>query len=772
MKRIYSIIFCIACSLAAMAQHPRLYVTDADKKGIDAKIEKEPWAKEIYSGLTKKIDHYVALQQQDPMWLASRLAMYWKDGEHYTQCYLRDQRWDYGEGNAPVPTVRMPGMRIWNRYGSLPLAERTPYNETGDMWATDPQQGGKKVLVPYRETGHMVRGNNIEILSIAEEAGFLYWMTGDEKYAALAASVYNTWLPGIYYMQPALDPERSTGGAGGWAPDGICGYYDYEQIHDDMAMHAAVVYDFIADYLDRHPTKHLVEINKSTQEVTDTVMKRFINIGMIRGGNKGNWNVNGWNMMLLPILSLRADSCYADGKGRDYYLNHLVKVSTPYHDAIPDIVKTYDPETGLWPESPGYAFSTISMLSTFGVLLQKTGIDIVSQNPILYKASMALLPWLDKRGNVIVFGDSRGGDADMQILENMFTYYTLNGDTVQANALSAVIQRIIKAGNYNRNRAGWKGLCNYLPLKDGVNSKSEKPYFLSPFHRVLTLKNEDASQMAILYGGRNGSHLSANGLALQLYAYGYALAPDAAAYESYWSRDYAYHQKATGANTIIPGYTQGDVKVDAMQQGFAMMTADEKQRSVAMIETGDGEGYYIDVFRSDLDDNDYLFHVVGRELTLQDAGQHALQLQPMTLEKRTEGYNWFKDVKGVDWSKDFCAQWNVTDEIRMKMWMHGEAGRTLYSVMAPSSTTCNGVTPEKVSRNPQPTPTLIVRQKGVNGAAHPFVAVYEPFKQASKISSVKYGKINNLRAELTVTLKDGRKDHIVITTDGKIIKKR
>ena len=60
--------------------------------------------------------------------------------------------------------------------------------------------------------------------------------------------------------------------------------------------------------------------------------------------------------------------------------------------------------------------------------------------------------------------------------------------------------------------------------------------------------------MAALYGGTNGYHLTANGLALKLYGYGYALAPDAAAYESYWSKDHAYHQSPAGANTILPGY--------------------------------------------------------------------------------------------------------------------------------------------------------------------------------------------------------------------------
>jgi hypothetical protein len=97
--------------------------------------------------------------------------MYWRDGEHYTQCYLKKQNWDYGEGNAPVPTVRMPGMRTWNKWANVPLEQRKPYNESGDMLGYDIQHPDlSPVEVPYKESGHMIRSNNGEILDLAEKA--------------------------------------------------------------------------------------------------------------------------------------------------------------------------------------------------------------------------------------------------------------------------------------------------------------------------------------------------------------------------------------------------------------------------------------------------------------------------------------------------------------------------------------------------------------------------------------------------------------------------
>jgi hypothetical protein len=101
---------------AHAADHPRMYVSDADLPEIRQKIETQAWAKESFSQIRSQVESYVDRHAADPTWIVSRLAMYWKEGERYTQCYLKDQNWDRGEGNAPVPTVRMPGMRTWNKY--------------------------------------------------------------------------------------------------------------------------------------------------------------------------------------------------------------------------------------------------------------------------------------------------------------------------------------------------------------------------------------------------------------------------------------------------------------------------------------------------------------------------------------------------------------------------------------------------------------------------------------------------------------------------------
>ena len=132
MKNILVIfIFWMGCMLAVQAQqHPCVYVSPSDKVTVRQKVKNEPWAGEAFAAIRSKVEKYVDRHQTDPEWIISRLAMYWKEGERYTQCYLKKQNWDRGEGNAPVPTVRMPGMRTWNKYANVPLEQRIPYNET------------------------------------------------------------------------------------------------------------------------------------------------------------------------------------------------------------------------------------------------------------------------------------------------------------------------------------------------------------------------------------------------------------------------------------------------------------------------------------------------------------------------------------------------------------------------------------------------------------------------------------------------------------------
>ena len=649
----------------------------------------------------KRIKKYVERHQTDPQWLLSRMAMYWKEGEHYTQCYISRQHWHHGEGNAPVPTLRLPGERTWNDNPRPRLADLQPYNETGDLHCFD-RNTGDSIVVPYRNTGHSVRSINGEILQIAAEAAYVFHQTHDERYARLATDVFNQALLGIYYMKPVINlTPRDTEGKGEWEPGGILGYYDYEQIHDDIGQRLATIYDYAREYLLEHPTEAMKKTGKDTRQMMNEVMRRFIDLGMIRGGRDGNWNVNGWDMMLRPVLVLEDNDYFADGKGRQYFLHYLTEESTNHHRCIPDMLLQYDTITGLWPESPGYGFGTVLSILSWDKALRQQGIDIISKYDILRKALDAIPVWSDFRGNAICFGDSRGGR----------------------------IGRESPVG-----KPGWTA-SSY-----------------SPFHRMAVLKNfEDPTfpMMACLYGGRKGAHLSPNGLALQLYGYGYALSPDASAYVSYWSEDYRYHQSVEGSNTILQGYKEGPVQLDAMipvidttmvfavdvdPDSFvrmATMTAAEKRRTVALVKGGKGLGYYLDIFDPGMDSTDYVMHTVGREVTIQS-----------------------NDDDGT------CkALWTVDDTIRVCLWVSGGTSRDYTTRMNPSSYADAHLTPGGISTRGLPTPTFYAHQN----AKIRYANVYEVYCEGQPaIRSVQWKYKNGQPTAMTVILSDGTQDHVVL----------
>ncbi len=736
--------------------HPRLFVHDADRQSILAKIENEEWARKSWDAIRQKIDPYVDRHVNDPEWIVSRLAMYWKDGERYTQCYInKKQDWESGEGNAPVPTVRLPGMRRWNNYLNVPLEDRIPYNESGDMLGIDRSSDDKTpVLVPYKESGHMIRFNNHEILELAEKSAFAYWLTQEEKYAKFSSDILWAWLLGTYYMEPPYDPAKMSDG---YDPGGIFGYYDYEQIHDDRQQPAAAAYDFVHDYMKAHPHEHLSVLDKDVTEVAGVVFKRFVDLGLVRGGSEGNWNVNGYKNIIPSILILESNAYYDDQQGREHYIPYYTKKTTKYHTALPDLIKSFDSKTGLWPESPGYASGIIGTLLQMAMPLYKSGVDTIAENPLMQKAAMANLGWLDARGNLVTFGDMRGGPTSFEVFERMLTYYTWEGDTENAEQMATVIRKGISKGQYDRNNVGWKGLCLYQPLPE---SSDELPYHrtaYSEFHRHLIMKNgnsEESGMMFTLYGGRHGSHLSRNGLAWQFYGKGWSLAPDSAAYESYWTPDMKYHSGRTGSNTILPGYEKGEINVNAMDPApasdsfyntretsptcsFADVSANEKRRLIAMVRTSPTTGYYVDIFRSDQDDNDYLHHNLGNTVDFKDAKGKSLNLKAVDDldEHHHDAYSFFMNPRNRKYQEDFTATWAITDvtpALYTDLWMMGQSGREIYSLDAPPTTLRDDVTPGMVNKSPHTTPAMILRQSGKNGAEYPFVAVFESYQEGAK----------------------------------------
>lgn len=184
--------------------HPR-YLTDSKGKAETQQlIKKEAWAKEVFHKLKQRTDTYA---DRGAEWLTSRLQMYWKT--HATEVYIKGEYYDHAGGEkAPAPTVMYTGARSHGTNYMRPrLEELEPYQEDprGMYLANGTLEDKPREWVNISKTGNIIQSINVEILGIARDAAFLWWMTGEEKYAALAASVFDTYMTGIYYRNVPRD---------------------------------------------------------------------------------------------------------------------------------------------------------------------------------------------------------------------------------------------------------------------------------------------------------------------------------------------------------------------------------------------------------------------------------------------------------------------------------------------------------------------------------------------------------------------------------------
>lgn len=220
--------------------HPRVLTTPAGKQETWKLIKKEEWAKDVFNKLKERTEVYTNLTDAQPAWLLSRLAMYWKS--HATEVYVKGETFDHAGGErAPYPTVRYTGTRgTAATHGRPKLADVVPYDdEDGNVtFCNNALPDRPMESVHPSKTGRNIESLNCEILGIARDAAFLYWMTDEEKFAKLAAGVFDTYMTGIYYRNVPIDLNHGH-------QQTLVGLTSFEVIHED-ALHIAVpLYDFL-----------------------------------------------------------------------------------------------------------------------------------------------------------------------------------------------------------------------------------------------------------------------------------------------------------------------------------------------------------------------------------------------------------------------------------------------------------------------------------------------------------------------------------------------
>ena len=797
--------------------HPRVLTTPEGKKETWKLIKKEAWAQDVFNKLKERTEVYTRRTESQPDWLLSRLAMYWKS--HATEVYVKGEVFDHAGGaKAPAPTVRYTGTRgTAATHGRPKLEDVVPYDDSAEgnvTFCNNALEGRPQESVHPSKTGRNIESLNCEILGIARDAAFLYWMTGEEKYARLAAGVFDTYMTGIYYRNVPVDLNHGH-------QQTLVGLTSFEVIHED-ALHIVVpLYDFLYHYLQsNYPDKMMIYAG---------ALKKWADNIITNGVPHNNWDLLQARYIMNVGLVLEDNEEYADGKGREYYIDYVMNRSSIRQWSLTKLADYgFDSETGIWAECPGYSSVVINDYANFTHQFDHNlQYDLVKAMPVLAKAVAATPQYLFPNRMICGFGDTHPSYLSTNFFIRMIQNAQANGKKEQERYFTALLKCLNpeegseKSGKKNV-RASVNSFFEDKPLvldpkvEAGKIEDYVSPLFYAPNVSWLVQRNgmHPRNSLMISLNASEGNHMHANGISMELYGKGYVLGPDAGiGLFLYSGLDYAeYYSQFPSHNTVcVDGISSYPVmksnhSFDLLScfpasaepgKGFTSVTYSQvafrepesradQTRLMGIVTTGPETGYYVDVFRSRKERggdkmHDYFYHNLGQTMTLTAANGTDLNLQP-TEELAFAGahlyaYSYLYDKKVATTGQDVKVTFTIDmkdkggDDISMNLWMKGEPEREVFTVLSPMT--------EGLSRTPhmpynikeQPTLTFVARQHG-EAWNRPFVAVYEPStqKEPSAIQSVSYfdAEEPGLKdfAGICVESKNGRTDHIFSLTDS------
>jgi hypothetical protein len=774
MKNILILTFLVllAGSCSRQHGHPRIYITEDRREEFISKIQSVVWARESFGKLKAHADPYVERHRTDPEWIVSRMQMYW-DTRH-ERVYVNGNAFSHGTGRAPVPTVKFAGHRDGATDYLMPSIEDTrPYMDEKGMYLQNAKKEGRPwEWVHPSKTGRMIGPMNERIMSLAADAAFLYWYTGEEKYAVFSSDIFLTYIRGMYYRREPFALEN-------YNNSHLMGLATFEVILDGIIPHLTVAYDFLHPYL----KKRHADFDMIAQ-----VFKRFAEQEILYGVPDNNWNIFQARFVTYLALALEDDSRYGDRRGRQYYLNEIMNRTTIRQFALKEMVgESFDPETGLWPESANYSMSVCGdMLDIVGLIDNAENNRFLDTFPLMEKATPALAEYLFPNGRVTAFGDARYAPLDPRPFEMLTALYRKYGENGREKSLAQVLQKMINDGLYDRS-AGKSLFPLFFYVDSLMDIRPEEATYdhllsdlrYAPGVSWLIQRNgrDRRNGMAVTLTGSYGNHAHANGISMEMYGKGLILAPESSFGVSYSTADnLEYYARFPAHNTVIVdgisdyaimrSYSpyklyscypaSGDTLLPSDRITFARVemtepkTGARQQRLTGIVRTGETDGYVVDIFRSARRDrngrkHEYFYHSTGQSIELTDAGGRGIPLAPTgelsSAAGDMKGYDYFGNKKAASFGGDFRALFRIEtgqEDVFVNMWMKGFPGRTVFTAEAPKSNALvRGSVPDGLLG--RPLPTLIVRQEG-EAWNRPFAAVYHPYtrKEGASVKSVEY----------------------------------
>lgn len=756
--------------------------------------------------LKAKIENVMSQVDKQPDWLYSRLQMFWKTNA--SDVFVNGEAFAHPGGErAAEPTVKYNGTRGFeSQYNRPKLEDLVPYDddEQGNVTYINKVTGKMEKISPAK-TGCNIAGVNRYIIGIARDAARIYAATGDMRYGQMAAKVFDVYMKGIAYRNVPIDLNHGH-------QQTLVGMTTFEVIHEDVINELTQMYPLI---------KPLV---KDDQAVIEAGFKKWAENIIANGVPHNNWNLFQADFITKIALVLQDNQAYADGKGKQYYLDYIVNQNSIRQWSMNKLIDFgFDANSKTWYESPGYSTTVLSSICDFANMLdEKAGIDLFKQRPILTEAVKTSAEYLFPNRMIAGFGDTHPGYLNTgginQVLKyaarhknkNLISEMNLLKNAVAPQAPISEIEAYTSTLFYAPN-------VSWIAMRSGMDKQ----------HDLMASVNASL-----------GNHQHANGISLELYGKGYVLGPDAGIGRTLYSGlDYLeYYSQMPAHNTVVvdgvssypvmmsqhafkivasypevskeqPASKKLSEKKLSIQKDSELKdkityatvsfiepeTQAQQQRTTAIVKTSAKGGYYIDVFRSKKKEggdktHDYFYHNLGQEMKVMDAtsGQ-SLDMKP-TEELAFAGghlyaYSYIYDKKSAEMQNSVKTQFvtKILDdkvveamdgqrEITMTMWMKKDENRTIFQALSPVNLEYERMPNQPYKIDEQPVLTFVARQKG-EAWNHPFVCVYEPSSdtEPGDIASVDYFTPSEPSAVgIIVKLKDGTEQRIVCSENGKV----
>ena len=756
--------------------------------------------------LKAKIENVMIQVDKQPDWLYSRLQMFWKTNA--SDVFVNGEAFAHPGGErAAEPTVKYNGTRGFeSQYNRPKLEDLVPYDddEQGNVTYVNKVTGKMEKTSPAK-TGCNIAGVNRYIVGIARDAARIYAATGDMRYGQMAAKVFDVYMKGIAYRNVPIDLNHGH-------QQTLVGMTTFEVIHEDVINELTQMYPLI---------KNLV---KDDQAVIEAGFKKWAENIIANGVPHNNWNLFQADFIVKIALVLQDNQAYADGKGKQYYLDYIVNQNSIRQWSMNKLIDFgFDAKSKTWYESPGYSTTVLSSICDFANMLdEKAGIDLFKLRPILTEAVKTSAEYLFPNRMIAGFGDTHPGYLNTGGIDQVLKYATRHKNKNLISEMNLLKNAVAPQAPISEIEA-YTSTLFYAPNVSWIAMRSG----MDKQHDLMASINASL-----------GNHQHANGISLELYGKGYVLGPDAGIGRTLYSGlDYLeYYSQMPAHNTVVvdgvssypvmmsqhafkvvasypevskeqPASKKLSEKKLSIQKDSELKdkityatvsfiepeTQAQQQRTTAIVKTSAKGGYYIDVFRSKKKEggdktHDYFYHNLGQEMKVMDAASGlSLDMKP-TEELAFAGghlyaYSYIYDKKSAEMQNSVKTQFvtKILDdkvveamdgqrEITMTMWMKKDENRTIFQALSPVNLEYERMPNQPYKVDEQPVLTFVARQKG-EAWNHPFVCVYEPSSdtEPGDIASVDYFTPSEPSAVgIIVKLKDGTEQRIVCSENGKV----